>query len=608
MAAGITFKIGGALDPSYRTALSQSVVEAKAANMAINQGALRMQRALQVEIAAMQKTLATGTGGNAIAAAAYNAPILLAIKSKEEQITHLANLGALRRIGILKAEAAASVAIVEAQQLAMLTTIATGGGARSNASGGVHGQGGVAGIVRESIVIGREIAMGRGGGRIAGSATILAQYLGLLNKAVKSTASEQLLASVAATKLSKVMAVQALQARGTAAFTELLAASQAQEAVAATAATEANIALGSATVTLNPIFFVIAGAIAIAGASAFFLWRHFSYLAETAKNLAEALNPLKRKYSELAAEQDKAAKAAKENADWIADLNNKHESESNQIERKIKLLKEEAAARRRTMEARGASDAELQALDRANLQAEKAMLEVQQARLKTENDTAQAAEQAASKAAIAGSTMTDEKGRIITIDQAQTNAKKRGDILDAAQEAMDAAHVNVASASNDPMHPISYTARPANETDVVSFKVGAKEFSMSVEEAKKNFNFMSGQARKLAEDQAHLDDVLKNAKSTATEKMDAQNRVKEDLESVNAELGIASSDPRSRRGGGGRSSTERERVGIGAPQVANLQKQSLDVSKMQLAAAHLLNSKMDRLIASGGGAGNPDGW
>ena len=109
MAAGITFRIGGAIDPSYRGALAQSVVEAKAAASAANRGAIQMQRALKNEIAAMQKTLVTGTGGNAIAAAAYNAPILLAIKEKEDQITHLANLGSLRRIGIAKAEATAEM-------------------------------------------------------------------------------------------------------------------------------------------------------------------------------------------------------------------------------------------------------------------------------------------------------------------------------------------------------------------------------------------------------------------------------------------------------------------------------------------------------------------
>jgi len=314
----------------------------------------------------------------------------------------------------------------------------------------------------------------------------------------------------------------------------------------------------------------------------------------------------------LAAEQEKAAKAAKENADWIAELNKRHESESSQIERKIKLLKEEAAARRRTMEARGASDAELQALDRANLAQEKNLLEVEQKRLEVENDQAQAAEQAASKAAIAGPTMTDEKGRVINLDQAQARTKKMGEILDAAQEAMDQnpkqfvpdGSMQGAIGGPNPAPGL----RPTNDNDVMNFTVGGKPFSMSVADAKKNFDMASAQAKKLAEDQAALDDVLKNTKSTATEKMDAYNRVKEDLENVNTEIGIANTDPRTRHGGaGGRSATERERLGIGAPQVANLQKQTLDVSKSQLGVLLRIDANINRMTNLSGNS-NPDNW
>ena len=136
----------------------------------------------------------------------------------------------------------------------------------------------------------------------------------------------------------------------------------------------------------------------------------------------------------------------------------------------------------------------------------------------------------------------------------------------------------------------------------VDFEVGGNKFSISVSEARKNFDFMSAQVKKLAEDQATLDDTLKNAKSTATEKMDAQNRVNEDLENINGEIKIAQNNPKNRHGGGGgRSATERERVGVGAPQVANLQKQTLDVTKMQLIEARKLNTQMDLLIKSGRG-------
>jgi hypothetical protein len=91
--------------------------------------------------------------------------------------------------------------------------------------------------------------------------------------------------------------------------------------------------------------------------------------------------------------------------------------------------------------------------------------------------------------------------------------------------------------------------------------------------------------------------------------MDAQNRVNEDLESIADEMKTAQESPATRRGGGAnREVSERERIGVGAPQVANLQKQTLDVTRKQLTEAQKLNSKIDKLIASGNGASNPDGW
>jgi len=660
MAAGITFSIGGKIDRTYKTALQQSVIEARAANSAIQKdmaissgiavdmstlGQFKQWRkeylASLAEEARLQEALRTGGTRRTPLSSdpEYDAALIrqnglikvrvaeiaakkaadiendIEVKATYEKLKlaqkvakekSLYNAIALGEIAKQDAEA---LAIQKAEQIAASEAIVAG--AAHGGSGG-HGPAGMTGIIRESLVIIREISMGRGLGRVAGSVTLLAQYLGLLNKAVYSTATSQVLAARAAEKLNVQMAVQALMAKGTAAETELLEASQKQAVITTAALKDEQIALATATVTLNPIFFAAVAIIALVAATAGVLIYSYHKAAVAAKNLADALNPLKQKYTELAEAQDKAAKAAKENADWITNLNNKHESESSQLERKIKLLKEEQAARRRVAEARGASDAELQALDIANLQQEKAMLEVQQKRIETENASAQAAEQAASKAAIAGTTTTDEKGRVINLDQAQSNAKKRGEILDAAQDALDKGtfysnevdHYQQTGAIATPV----YKRRQGNDSDIVSFEVGGKSFSMSVGEAKKNFDFMSAQARKLAEDQAALDDVLKNTKSTAQEKMDAQNRVKEDLENVNSELGIATNDPRGRHGGGGRSATERERLGIGAPQVANLQKQTLDVSKQQLSEMQKLNANVSKLIASGNGASNPDGW
>ena len=64
-------------------------------------------------------------------------------------------------------------------ELAKMQTLATASAARINSSMSGHGHTGVTGMVRESAVIGREIAMGRGMGRILASLTLLTQYIGI---------------------------------------------------------------------------------------------------------------------------------------------------------------------------------------------------------------------------------------------------------------------------------------------------------------------------------------------------------------------------------------------------------------------------------------------
>ena len=196
------------------------------------------------------------------------------------------------------------------------------------------------------------------------------------------------------------------------------------------------------------------------------------------------------------------------------------------------------------------------------------------------------------------------------LDEAQDQTEKSRMMLAADKLKKQFGGDHVITLVEDLMHSLSshkgetvdqYQAR-IGQNLAVPVKVGGKDYGeMTVAEARKNFDMASAHAKKLVEDQATLDNNLKNAKSTATEKMDAQNRVNEDLENINGEIKIAQNDPKTRHGGGGRSATERERVGVGAPQVANLQKQTLDVTKMQLIEARKLNTQMDLLIKSGRG-------
>ena len=90
-------------------------------------------------------------------------------------------------------------------ELAKMQTLATASAARINSSMSGHGHTGVTGMVRESTVIGREIAMGRGMGRILASLTLLTQYIGSASQASKAGQS-------AAAELAAAYEKQALKA------------------------------------------------------------------------------------------------------------------------------------------------------------------------------------------------------------------------------------------------------------------------------------------------------------------------------------------------------------------------------------------------------------
>ena len=106
--------------------------------------------------------------------------------------------------------AAERVAIEKAAQLAMLKTVAAGGTASAFGHGG-GGGGGISGVMRETLVIFREL--GRGNmTRVPGSLLLLLQYTGLLNLMMKSEKTEALLAAAAQEKLAQSTARAAMAA------------------------------------------------------------------------------------------------------------------------------------------------------------------------------------------------------------------------------------------------------------------------------------------------------------------------------------------------------------------------------------------------------------
>jgi hypothetical protein len=126
------------------------------------------------------------------------------------QAVAIAKAQAIEITRIAQAEAAAVMAATRVEQLAMLKQVATGGTASAFGAGGGAG-GGISGMMRETLVIFREI--GRGNmTRVPGSLLLLLQYTGLLNLMMKSEKTEALLAAAAQEKLAVSTARAAMAA------------------------------------------------------------------------------------------------------------------------------------------------------------------------------------------------------------------------------------------------------------------------------------------------------------------------------------------------------------------------------------------------------------
>ena len=206
----------------------------------------------------------------------------------------------------------AEVALRE-EQLRGIRQVAIAGVA-SNIFGG-HGfgagggpGGGISGIMRESLVILREI--GRNNfSRIPGSVTLLAQYTGVLGTLIKSSAADAIKAAAAENVLAGSMARTALAAEAKASAARRAAAAEGADVEAAGAlvvaneaeaasAMEASVAQtnkakaameaaeienAAATISIGVWGYVVAALVAVAAAT-YFTYRHYKNSTSTPKH------------------------------------------------------------------------------------------------------------------------------------------------------------------------------------------------------------------------------------------------------------------------------------------------------------------------------------
>jgi len=442
MGDSIKFTIGGQLGASFRGALSDAMVEARAANMK-----------MQAEMSAIVGRVRTGVPVQSIETFARDSTVLnkQALKTSEEDYIEfwaaqklmeenaakdaaklatqksLYNAIALGKIEKQEAEALAAQKLIDVERAAsfklaqdkMIAAVAAGGGATANQSGGGHGGGGIGGIIRESLVIVRELSMGRGMGRIGGSITLLAQYLGVLKLAVKSTATEALLASEAASKLSLRTAQLARAAKGTSGEAYFAAQAIRTEAEAAKAATAANEALATATVSLRWAFFGWVAVVVLAAAALYYLIEGY----KAAKNSIKDFNDHLQKSNDAFADGVEAleahhkamlddAKAAAELVAWQEKLAKAVDTTTDTMNKQLDHMKDEFEFKKKLAEQNGATPKQIAAMEQAERKAELKVEQDALAKTKKQADDARTAGLSATKAADEHRHLIDEnKGK-----------------------------------------------------------------------------------------------------------------------------------------------------------------------------------------------------
>ena len=555
---------------------------------------------MEVEAAARSNTARKLLRQRKADAASSAAQIAEAELAAQVEVATRSNMA--RRLWRQRAEAKASAA---AAAVVDMTTIARQGGWGIMSESG-HKYGGKGGVISEVAVLGHELLQGRGSGRILGPVSILAQRLGLLGTLIKSTASEEIkaahteadlagamartwyaankkaeatVAAGLASGLSKVQAEAAAAAdikQAAAAMTDATA----QKAKAAATVESAEVAAAAASVSLGPIGWLLIAGIALT-AVIVGLAVHFHTLAKRAQNLADLMNPLKKKFTEQADALRENAKDHQQYLDWLKNVGKEHETLPQKIDEVIKKMREQAAAEKELAQLRGASKLMLEAMDEKELQAE--LLELSTAKNKV-------AEAEARKQAFDPS----------NLKSAQHVAANAGAILDAVQAEFEKNPKQYLPGAGQGVigGAPELKTRPTNESDLFTVSVDGKEVTTSLGAAKAAYDKSTRAADALATEQQKLADTLADSKKTTEEKDAAVQQFQKRQDELTNEIGIKTTIGRQiaafSGGGGAANVTERERIGLGA--ASSIQVSILDVAKQHKQISVQQLAAMQRMV------------
>ena len=500
---------------------------------------------------------ATASAGKRIAIfkASQNAEVAALASANAEK--NLINEIQLKKYELQMAQ---EVAATKAAQLAEITMVARRGGIGAASGDAGHKYGGKGGVISEIAVIGHELLQGRGFGRVLGSISILAQRLGFLGTLVKSSAAEFIKAALAENVLAGSMAREVLIAEAKVIATRAAAVASGLSTAAVEAATAAEVAnaaaltistnaqilkakkavetaeimAATAKVTLGPIGWILIAVTVLAGGF-FLLAHHASKVAERIRNLAEMLDPLRKKFTDQADAMREVTKEAQEYARWLLHLGEQNKSLADSVDEAITKMREQAQAYQEVMKARGASDEQIEKMQIKQLEREQAFLT---AAKKQAGEQASAAVEKSNKL---NPLLPEEKAKraeaIDTDREAKRVAKNAGEILDAVQEKYEAAKKSDIAYNKAAQSPIPVSTE---ETKFHGLKVGNKELPpMSFAEAKKTFDELSTKAEVAATALQKLKDNVDDAKKSAEDKVGQDIEIGKKLRKVADQISVA---------------------------------------------------------------------
>ena len=264
-----------------------------------------------------------------------------------------------------KVTADASQYKAEMAQVKAIAQGVSGGGGGHGGLSGLSAGGGMSGVMRESLVIMREIGRGNWA-RVPGSITLMLQYMGAFSKILKVTHSDLAQHALDLEKEAQAMAKAALaesvrngtsklrqeaalamaaaekaRAAGTADASALTVIAKQREAAAyaEAAAVEGN----ASTAMLGPIGWLIAAVVAL-GAAVYFTFNYFKKLATQQENMAAAMGMGADQTERQTKRMNEQADAARKLAVEIANLHKHHKTLAEVSDEAVDSIKREAEA------------------------------------------------------------------------------------------------------------------------------------------------------------------------------------------------------------------------------------------------------------------------